>query len=131
VQKLFAIFFAVGMGAPTMLPAADMKPANACFRSQDIVNWVAANDRMMNIRVRQDGVYQLKLRGPCADFARGETVAFSTKGTRVCRGSDLAVIGEVPRVRAADASRGLSCGVVQYRKLSDAEVAALPAKERP
>ena len=115
----------VALGAP------EPKPPPQCFGSEDIVNWTAPGNRVMNLRLRDRSVVQGVLRGPCPSFTTGDTIAFAAKARRICRGSDLQVLAEVSRVRHADAAPIAACGFTGFRKLTDEEIAALPGQARP
>jgi len=119
-------------GAPASMasPATPLaKPQ--CFRSADIVNWTAPGDGIIHLRLRDNRVIEATMRGPCPDFERNHTVGFAARATRVCRGSDLTVLGEVRRVRHADPPYVRSCAASGFRTLSVEETAALPRRDRP
>ena len=123
----------VAVGAPlgAASGAPEPTPPAPCFGSDEIVNWTAPGDRLLNMRLRDGSVIQGKLRGPCPTFSTGDQLGFAARSRKICRGSDLTVIAEVSRVRHADPTPTASCGFVGFKKLTDEEIAALPGKSRP
>ncbi|EJL26307.1 hypothetical protein PMI01_04114 [Caulobacter sp. AP07] len=123
---------AMTAGAPLSIRSSAPKLAKAqCFRSADIVNWTAPDQGTLHLRLRDNRVIEATLRGPCPNFDSNDTIGFSARATRVCRGSDLTVVGTVRRVRHADPPYVRSCDASGFRTLSAEETAALPSRARP
>jgi hypothetical protein len=123
---------AMTAGAPLSTTSSAPKLARAqCFRAADIVNWTAPDRGTMHLRLRDNRVIEATMRGPCPDFNSNDTVGFSARATRVCRGSDLRVVGTVRRVRHADPPFTHACDASAFRTLSAEEMAALPGRARP
>lgn len=120
-------------GAPLSIAASAPEPAPApqCFGADEIVNWTAPGDRILNMRLRDGAVMQGTLRGPCPTFSTGDQIGFAARARKICRGSDLTVIAEVSRVRHADDAQTASCGFTSFKRLTAEEIAALPSIARP
>jgi len=131
-----SLFFGLAVvmaGAPLSIATSAPEPAPAaqCFASDEIVNWTAPGDRILNMRLRDGSVVQGKLRGPCPPFGTGDQIGFAARARKVCRGADLNVIVEVSRVRRADSADTASCSFQGFKTLTAEEIAALPGVARP
>ena len=102
--------------------------AKSCFYSRELQSWSEAGDNTVNLRVGINDFYQLKLIGACPDLKFAETVGLETHGGNfICSGLDVTLI--VPReVTHTVPDR---CMGTSLRKLTPAEVAALPPKQKP
>lgn len=99
----------------------------ACFYAKDANNFVAVDNQTVNVRVGVRQVYQMKLFSPCNGIIFSHAIALiSRPSSFVCPGPglgvDLYIRGVIGRQR---------CPVTSIRKLTDAEVAAMPRKQRP
>ena len=102
----------------------------ACFETRKMEGYAPATVGQrdaINIRVSLDGVYQLEFSTICPGLKEATGVAIRTKnGSRLlCTGGEAELA-----VRGALAGPA-SCSVSGVRKLTEAEVAALPARARP
>lgn len=99
-----------------------------CFRTDQIQSHKIADGRTILLKVQGKGVYRLTTAGLCA-VASGpqETLVTSTVGDsgRVCRPIDL----DLKILRPGGATS--PCIIQSITRMTDAEVAALPAKKRP
>ncbi|MDQ2860957.1 MAG: DUF6491 family protein [Pseudomonadota bacterium] len=99
----------------------------ACFYAKDASNFVAVGNQSVNVRVGVRQVYQLKLFSPCNGISFSQSIALaSSPGSFVCPGRGL---GVDLFIRTSTGRQ--RCPVTSIRKLTDAEVAAMPKKQRP
>lgn len=133
-RLILPVLLAAGLVAPaatapvTAAAAAAAKPATdrACFRSDDLRNFRAVDDRTVNLLVGARDVYQAQLFGTCSDIETALSVGIRTRGgaSFICSGLDLDLV--VPGSIGPQ-----TCPITSLRKLSPEEVAALPKKQRP
>ena len=96
-----------------------------CFSAAQIANFAVVDRETVNMRAGTNGYFQIKLLGVCPQFNWTQPVGLSTAGTNtVCTGYDLTL--------AANTASGVQeCAAESLRRLSPAEVNALPATYRP
>ena len=97
----------------------------ACFRAADISSWTAADSSTVNLRVSVNDYYRLKLLGSCPDVDWTQRIGIEHRGSSwICGGLDATLIvpGQIGPRR---------CPVSSVHKLTPAEVAALPPKQKP
>ncbi len=117
-------------GLAVQTPAlADPKPktANACFYGSNADGFSAANDRTVYVRSGIRDVYELKLFAPCFDVDWAQHIALRTHGGDfICEGHnvDVEVISPSPIGHQR-------CEVTSVRKLTEADIAAMPKRDRP
>lgn len=101
------------------------KPQRQCFWTRQVNNFASNDDRVINIRVGVKDIYQLQMFGRCHDVDWSNQIAIRSRGSSyICTGLDAEVI--------APTSIGPQrCAVRSVRKLSEAEVKALPKGSRP
>lgn len=117
-----------GMGAQAQPSQKD--DGKSCFYSRDIFSWTAVDRATVNLRVRVNDYYQLKLLGDCPnlDYPGLMNIGLEHRGTNwICSGLDATLIVPQP----GSGIPPLRCPVSTVRKLSPAEVAALPSKDKP
>ena len=98
-----------------------------CFFASTITAFKpSANATAINVRSSAAGVYRAELAAPCGDLRAAEKVLLDSRaaGASVCTGADATLIVSSP-------AGSRSCPVRSLRRLTDTEVAALPAPERP
>lgn len=103
------------------------KTSSACFHGSSADGFSAANDRTVYVRAGVRDVYELKLFAPCFDVNWAQHIALRSRSSDfICEGTnvDYEVISPSPLGRQR-------CQVTSVRKLTEAEVAALPKKDRP
>ncbi|WP_395673369.1 DUF6491 family protein [Phenylobacterium sp.] len=101
------------------------KPARSCFWADAVNGFAAADDRTLNVRVGVRDVYQFEMFGPCRDIRWTERLALVSRGgSNICTGLDAEIIAPSP-------IGPQRCQVRAVRKLTPAEVAALPKGARP
>jgi hypothetical protein len=113
--------------APSPTPAPAPPAKQACFYSRDIYNFVAVDDRTVNIRVNLKDDYRLDLFTDCIGIRWSESIAvISHIGSFICTGEannvDLFVHTTIGPLR---------CPVSNIHKLTPEEISALPRKQRP
>jgi hypothetical protein len=106
--------------------AAPRRPADPnCFWPSQAQSFAPEGTRAVNVRLTTGAVYRFELYGKCPDIDWRRRVAIqSSAAGRVCADRDAQVITQT--------SLGpLHCAVRNIRKLSQAEVGALPEDARP
>lgn len=116
-----------GAGAGADQTAANATPRQCVFQ-RDIRNFRVSNDgRNVYVRAGMKSVYQLETMGACPDLENALAIGFKPTGgmTSLC-------VGDWTRVVAIAGGQGdTPCSVRMVGALSEAEVAALPARDRP
>lgn len=122
---------AVGLSAATPLavqaksPVADSPSPRQCFWTRQVSNFAAVDEHIVNIRVGVRDVYQLEMLGNCHDIDWAQTIAIRSRGSSsICTGMDAELIAPSP-------IGPTRCPVRAIRKLSPAEIAALPRGAKP
>lgn len=97
-----------------------------CFFADQVDNF-RGNNQTLYVRARNKDVFELKTLGYCdnIDFAFGIAFLPNSGINRLCTG-DLSRI-----IVAGGAEPRAQCRVQVVKKLTEAEVAALPARNRP
>ncbi|HEY8573134.1 DUF6491 family protein [Phenylobacterium sp.] len=106
-------------------PPAKAKPAKQCFWARNANGFAAPDDRTLNVRVGVREVFQFEMFGPCHEIDWAHQIALRSRGgSTICTGMDAEVIS--PSVLGPQ-----RCMVRSVRKLTPAEIAALPKGARP
>lgn len=106
-------------------PAAPEKAPKQCFWTQRVTNFASDDDRIVNVRVGVKEVWQLEMLGRCTDVDWTTRIAIRSRGSsHICTGLDAEVIAPSP-------IGPQRCAVKSVRKLSKAEIKALPKRARP
>lgn len=106
-------------------PSGGKPAAKQCFWARNVNSFNAVDDRTVNIRVGVKEIYRMELMGSCPDIRWTEGIAIVSRGTSwICSGLDAEIV-------APSAIGPQRCPVKVLRKLTPAEVAALPAKQKP
>ena len=101
------------------------KPARQCFWTHQVDNFASNDDKIVNVRVGLKEVYQFEMFGPCPDVDWSDSIALVSRGSsRICAGLDAEIL-----TRSAIGPQ--RCPVRNIRKLTTAEIAALPKRARP
>lgn len=122
----------LSLAAASAACAADPKSSprgntnRACFYANDVDGFAAQNDRIVNVRVGVNDVYQFELFAPCPDVRWNETLGLQTRGGSnfICSGLDAEIISRTP-------IGPQRCPVTSIRKLTPQEISALPKGARP
>lgn len=115
--------------APTAGPdgVVGASSARQCFRPDMVRNFRSSDFQTIYIRSHNEGVFELKASGFCRelDFAQTLAISSSMGGSRLCAGdwADIRV--------AALGSDTQRCRALVTRRLTEAEVEALPSRDRP
>ena len=119
-----------GSGPAPAAPAADKgakAPAEGrrCFRPDDVNGWRPGDQRTVYVRAGVNRVFRMELMIPCPDINWSERIGIEARGSPwICSGLDATIISPSsigPR----------RCPVTSIQELSPAELAALPARQRP
>ncbi|HEX3917180.1 MAG TPA: DUF6491 family protein [Caulobacteraceae bacterium] len=127
---LAALIAAPALADPAPAPAANPPPAhhNACFWQQNVDGFAAHDDTALYLRVGVREVYELKMFGNCFDLSWLHHIGLATHGmSNICEGPN-------PDVDVVVRDVGIGhqrCPVTSIRKLTPAEVAALPKDAQP
>jgi len=110
-------------------PAA-ARPERQCFGAEQVRNFRAGDVGQLYVRVMRDQVFELNTSGGCTDLDFAQRLAItpdvgSLAGGRICTG-DWARI-----TLPASSAPVRTCRARVSRRLTEAEVAALPAARRP
>lgn len=110
-------------GAPTA--SANAAEGRECFFTRNVNGFSAPDRETLYLRVGVRDVYQMQMFGPCPDMDWAQRLAIvSSSGSSICRGMDATVIAPGPLGEQR-------CMVRAVRKLTPAEVEALPRGSRP
>lgn len=106
-------------------PAPESKRDRQCFLASRVSNFSSVDPRVLNLRVGAKDVYQLDMFGACNDLDFNHEIGIVSRGSSwICSGFDATIISK--------SSIGTQrCQVRNVRKLTDAEVEALPSRARP
>ena len=123
-----ALALTAGAASLPVTTAAAPSTPSACFWGHNVDNFAAGSDeKTVNLRVGVRDVYQLSLFAPCIDIDWAHHIALRSRGSDwICEGNN--VDAEILSPSAIGHQR---CLVTSVRKLSPAEIAALPKSERP
>ncbi len=124
VMGLLSLSLATTASAKSPLEPAS-KPARQCFWTHQVDNFASSDDRIVNVRVGIKDVYQFEMFGRCLDVDWSDRIALvSRSGSSICTGLDAEII-----TRSAIGPQ--HCPVRNIRKLTTAEIAALPKRAKP
>jgi hypothetical protein len=99
----------------------------SCFYARNISSWRAADRSTVYLRVNVNDYYRLTLLGDCPHIDWAEHIGVEHRGSPwICTGLDAMLI--VPQGAGL---HPLRCAVSNLRKLTPAEVKALPRKDKP
>lgn len=117
-----ALLTGLALWAPAQAAAPEKR---ACFHASNVNGFRASDDRTVYLRVGVRDVYRLDLMSPCADVNWSERIGIVHRGSPwICSGLDAEIVAPSPIGPHA-------CPVQTLRKLTPAELAALPKKDRP
>lgn len=117
-----------GVMPETPAVAAAAKARSACFYGHNADGFSAKGDRTVYVRANIKDIYELTLFAPCLDVDWAQRIALrsQTGNDFICEGSNAPYEIFSPSVTGAQ-----RCQVSSVRKLTAAEVAAMPKKDRP
>lgn len=122
---LAATLAPAGMARSPVEPEAAAKAPRQCFWTRQITNFASDDPNVVHVRVGVKDVYRLEMFGPCLDVDwNNEIAVVSRGGSNICSGLDAEIISpsQIGPHR---------CPVREVRKLTAAEIAALPKRARP
>jgi hypothetical protein len=127
-MKPSVLVLAFALAAPTAaLAAPSSTDPSQCFSIRTINNrFVRTGTHTVNIGVNGNQVWALEWRGPCGsiDWTLPATLRSRSGASLICRGGDVDIVASAPL-------GARYCQVVSIRRLSEAEISALPKKDRP
>jgi len=98
-----------------------------CFYSSNMSSFKEAGDRAVYVRVGVNDLYRLDLFGTCHDLRWAQSIGVESRGSSwICAGSNADAVLIVPSTLGPE-----RCMVTDVKKLTDAEIEALPRKDRP
>ena len=98
-----------------------------CFYSSNMSSFKEAGDRAVYVRVGVKDLYRLDLFSTCHDLRWAQTIGVESRGSSwICSGSNSDAVLIVPSTLGPE-----RCMVTDVKKLTDAEIDALPRKDRP
>jgi hypothetical protein len=117
--------------APVAAPAdgAATIAANArkCFFQGDVRSFrVSADGRKVYVRELDKTIYRLEVAGSCPELRDALAIGFAPMG-----GTSSLCTGDYTRLVAGGAPSAMPCSVRMAGALTEAELAALPERERP
>jgi hypothetical protein len=113
--------------AQASAPARSSGLQNACFNVRMINGFNAPDESTVYIRVGVNETWRLTLFAPCPNVNWDQRIALQNRsgGSFICNALDAELLVHAPGL-------GLQrCPVTDLRKLTPAEAAALPKKNRP
>lgn len=130
-QSLLVLVPVVGLMAgcaasPAAAPVRAESPQRQCFFQQQVENFRSGMSSTLYLKVRGSGVYELTTAGDC-DLGNAVQLAIVAEmgSSRLCT-DDWVTLGTPARGGPPQ-----TCRAFIEKTLSDAEVAALPARYRP
>ena len=131
-MRPFLILAALSLGAtaacaPTTPGMAQTGAARECFFVQQVRSFASSDDRRVYVETGSNEVFELQTFG-CSNVDWSNSIGIRTTtggGSSVCSGLDAElIVPDLPGGRT-------TCPVTGVRRLSDAELAALPERDRP
>ena len=120
-----AAFIAVPAFAHAADAPKDKGGYKECFWARDADSFAAPDEHNLYVRVHARDVYHFEMFGPCLDIDWNQRIALISRGSDwICNGMDAEVVTHSPIGRQR-------CLVKNVRKLSPAEIAALPKRAKP
>ncbi len=122
-----AVAGATGLAACAPMPPSDNAQTSSrgtpCFYTDEVDNF-RGNDQSIYVRTRRD-VFELQTLGLCSDVDFAFAIAFvpSTGLDRLCVGDTSRLLAGVPPREP--------CRIRVAKRLTQAEVMALPSRDRP
>jgi len=103
----------------------EAKPKRECFFNRNVNSFAAVDENTVNVRVGVRDYYQFEMFDRCRDIDWTNQVALVSRGSSsICTGMDAEIVTQT----TLGPQR---CQVRNIRKLTPAEVAALPRNARP
>ena len=120
-----ALMLAAAQPAAATTPLEPGEPKRQCFWANRVNNFASADGRTVNVRVGVKDVYQFEMFGRCHDVDWSHRIALvSRTGSSICSGFDAEIV-------TPSAIGPQRCPIRNVRKLTPAEIKALPKRARP
>lgn len=119
----------LGVGAacaPTTPTLAQSSPQRSCFFVQEARSFSSSDDRHVYVDTGRNGIFELTTVG-CTNVDWSHQIGIAPRGggSSICSSMDAdLIVPDLPGGRT-------TCPVTGVRRLSEAEVAALPERDRP
>ena len=111
--------------APNPAPETAMAEGRQCFHADRITGFRAVSDRIVNVSAGANEVYQFELFGTCPEVDWANQIAVVSRGSSwICSGLDATII-------APSSTGPQRCAVRSVTRLTPAQLAVLPADQRP
>lgn len=124
----FAAAIIVALGAASAANASDKPLKNECFWARNATSFAAPDDRTVYVQVNHRDVFRLDLMIACPDVDWNQRVALkstSGAGGSICGPLDIDIESHATGIGRQH------CPVKAMRKLTPAEIAALPPRAKP
>jgi hypothetical protein len=111
----------------SLAPTASAAPPTRCFWVRNVDGFASIDNRTVYVRANMRNVFELKLFAPCLNVDWAHHIALRSRGgSLVCEGTghDLEIFYRWGAHRER-------CPVTSVRRLTPAEVSALPPRARP
>ena len=112
-------------GQPASAQSSSGRGGRNCFNLSEVNGWRAGQGDTVYVRVGVNRIFRMRLMGACPDVNWSEHIGIEASPTRwICTGLNATII--------APSSIGpRRCPVTDLQELTPAEIAALPARQRP
>ena len=125
IAAAIVLVFASAAAPAASASTKSAHPPRQCFYARNVDGFAAQSDRLVNVRVGVRDVYQFEMFGRCPEVRWHERLALVSRGSDwICSGLDAELI-------TPSAIGPQRCPVSNIRKLTPAEIAALPKGARP
>jgi len=128
VLAVAALALAAAAPAPLTAPAGEPSAERQCFRPQTVRNYRTDHDTTAYVRDLRGQVFELQTAG-CRGLAASRTLGISPQtGGTACVGEAVTIATAGPSTMGENNS---VCAARVTRKLTEAEIEALPSRLRP
>lgn len=115
---------------PDATPGGSARAERRCFNVDQVQNYRQTTATQVNVRALGGDVYQLDAAGGCWDLDSAVRLAILPDGAGLAGGR--ACVGDLVRLAVPGApTDGGTCRARVTKRLTDAEIAALPSRQRP
>lgn len=129
--SLFLVGSLVAITACAPLPeggGSASRTPRVCFNPDQIINFRQGDSQSIFVRARTSEVFEIRAYGYCPDLETANSIRISGVSgvpSRLCTGDTANV------VPSASISSSVGCSARVDRRLTEAEIAALPDRQRP
>jgi hypothetical protein len=131
ISLALAVAALLGLGSTAARPAdkpMDKPSGDNCFWARNVESFAAPDDHTVYVRTSSRDIYRMDLLIPCPDVDWNQRVALRSShgaGGSICNALDVDIVSHATGLGAQ------RCPVKSLRKLTPAEIAALPKHARP